>query len=296
MVNRDVNGGYISIKNDFCTHILETSLPPKKNLHELEQLFTETWELLDELLEKRGITRSNEASLAALPPNWSPIPNPRLEWFKQRRPSAPPSEYWHQNFGAFICATQIHLNLLGPNFFALLPKLYSFEYLTPLLYTRSPRFDTKQAHCTRPLVYRDNYPTDYIANAFPENIPATAAQYEEMIAKTPGFIRDYTFIAPRKFGTIEFRTGCSQQTFFEITAIAALKTAGFIAAGMNTSAPRTSREDFFEICKTGKIKPQALKQDLAELEKAVQQLPEQWQAPFNETKKRSETLLARHTI
>jgi len=272
-VNHDMAGGYIAIKNDFCTHILEVSLPPLKSVVTLSNIYNDTWGMLDAVLKKHGIHRKLGGSLSSLPENWETVPSKRLEWFKSRSTSKPTPEYWHRDFGAFICSTQIHLNVLDENFYEFLPKLYSFEYLTPLLFSNSHEFNAKNAHCVRPLVYRDNYPSSYIANAYPKKIPSCKKQYEQMISSTKDFIRDYTFIAPRRFGSIEFRAACSQDDFSQIMELAALKVAGFVAASASEHTHRTQMEQFYDVCRSGEVDQAILLNDFAELVLVAEKLP-----------------------
>lgn len=181
-------------------------------------------------------------------------------------------------FSAVMCATHVHLPATSPGVYGLLPFLYSYEYLIPLLFSTSHAFRGQSAHCVRPLMYRDSFTDSYPATAFPVQVPDSPDAHRALIAASYPFVRDYSFIVPRSFGTVEFRTACAQDS-----ARAALElTALYIAIwhlsrqGVMSAVPNP-RDHFYRVCELGLTGCDAnAGKDVGRLRIVCEQLPDVW--------------------
>lgn len=259
--------GQVIIKNDFCTHILEIAFPPLNSVLVFERLYKEVVGRIGDSLSTVGCNIKYGGSLDHVPIETVLVPNDnnhnkaRLEHLLNR--PLPNRRYTDRKFNAAISATQIHLNVFDRSFYKIMPSLYSFEYLFPLLFSNSKTFIGYSAHCVRPLIYRDNFSPSYKACAFPDPVPNTEASYDKMLSKSEHFIRDYTFIAPRTNGTVEYRSGCSQNESGDIVNMLALRVATYYAAE-NGKRPysRQSKEVFYQVCEAGFVPTEILETDL----------------------------------
>lgn len=181
-------------------------------------------------------------------------------------------------FSAVMCATHVHLPATSPGVYGLLPFLYSYEYLIPLLFSTSHAFRGQSAHCVRPLMYRDSFTDSYPATAFPVQVPDSPDAHRALIAASYPFVRDYSFIVPRSFGTVKFRTACAQDS-----ARAALElTALYIAIwhlsrqGVMSAVPNP-RDHFYRVCELGLTGCDAnAGEDVGRLRIVCEQLPDVW--------------------
>lgn len=201
----------------------------------------------------------------------------------------PKRPFSHRFFFAGMCSVHIHLNVLDDALYARLPALYSVEYLVPLLYSESPVFNGRRAHCTRPLMYRDGFCLAYRASAIPDPILTTPAAYRAFLAGSRGFIRDYTFIAPSRHGTVEFRAACVQPSLEALIEVLALRVAQVIgvARGYWRERPHL-RALFWNACLTGTAPQSMLDEDYAALNLVWPQMPDDLQEPLDRVLQRFE--------
>lgn len=279
----DTPTGIIDIKNDFCTHIFEVSFPPMRRMEELREMYREV----------AGITNAihTTLNLVIIPGGTQPRPpaettiiasNSDLE--KARilsivNRAVPPLPFSDRLFPAAMCSTQIHANILEASWFPRVPAYYAVEYLIPLLYSNSPSFNDLPAHCARLLMYRDGMPADYFANAIPPMLPTSPQEYNTLVTCSRDYVRDYSFLAPSRHGTIEFRAGCSQNTMEDILELLALRVA--LIAGVHQgawSARPHYREAFWQLCATGIAPTADITHDYHTLQRVRDDLPDDFAA------------------
>ena len=283
-VNRDVGTGYSSIKNDFCTHVLEAALSPCVSASELEELYIETWHHLAIALRNHGISIRSGAALNESQQDLILVPHPRRSWMEQRAVPSPRPPMWDTFFTTLICATQIHMNLLDDNFYQSLPALYAFEVLTPLLFSNSKGLLGQAAYCARPLAWRDNFALDYVVFGFPARVPKSRSEYVQMLASSRGFSRDYCFLAPRDHGTVEFRSADAQDSIADILELIGLKLASVTAAKVLSkiefSALDSDSNLFYHVCEHGILPKTFLQKCHSHFASAESAIPEEWRLPF----------------
>jgi hypothetical protein len=284
-VKRETPDGPLVMKNDFCSHIFEMAFPPVRSVAAFTGIYREAEVLAREVLGGFGISAQPGGSLAAMPreivqrASDSDHVQKRMDRYEGR--PLPRRPFSHRYFFAGMCSIHCHLNVLDDAFYPRLPAMYSVEYLVPLLYSESPVFNGRRAHCTRPLMYRDGFCLAYRATAIPEPIPATRAAYGEFIAHSRDFIRDYSFIAPSWRGTVEFRTACNQPSLDEIIEVLALRVALVmgVARGYWRERPNL-RALFWNACLTGTAPQSILDEDYAVLTRVWPELPDDLQEPL----------------
>jgi hypothetical protein len=291
-VSLETNDGYTSIKNDFCTHIIEVAVPPRQQALHLLDAMRSPWNSVSQAALKCGLTIHTGAILEKLPKNFQLLPHPRREWLP-KRPTPQSSLHCHKYFNIMMCSTQIHLNILAPKLFEFLPALYAAEYLIPLAYTNSKGTSAK-AHCLRPLIWQDSFIAEYKVFGFPSEVPASEEQYAAFLESSSDYQRDYTFIAPREFGTVEFRAGCAQDNFQDTLALAALRIAIVLAVykGLINSRP-DAKETFFKACRSGTFEPAVLQGHLSAIDKIANSIPSTWLPYFRNARERLERIRAK---
>lgn len=285
-VKRGTSTGLLVMKNDFCSHIFEVAFPPFRTVEQFRALYRETDELVRDVLAGFGIAVQPGGSLASLPeeivfrPSDSNYIDKRMDIFFARPLPARP--FSHRLFFAGMTSVHVHLNVLDDALYGRLPALYSVEYLVPLLYSESPVFNGRRAHCTRPLMYRDGFCEAYRASGLPDPVPTTAVAYRDFLAGAQGLIRDYSFIAPSWHGTVEFRTACSQPRLEDIIELLALRVAlvNGVARGDWHERPNL-RSLFWNACLTGSAPPSVLDEDYSILLRLQPELPEDLQQPLH---------------
>lgn len=259
--------GNLEIKNDYCTHILEFAFPPVIQPSDFITLFADIENQTRHLFDVLGLTVV-PGGVIEIPREFHICPShddsgQRTKQVLSR--ALPHKPLANLNFNAAIAATQIHLDLFDEKIYGCLPILYDLEYIIPLCFSESTNLFGCAAHCIRPLVYFDNFEDAYLANAVPISIPHSKAEYERLLGKTKGFIRDYSFIAPTAYRTIEFRTGCSQKDVNHILEMVAFRVVALMAC-LNKSpvSSGNSRKHFIDVCISGNA-PESFKADLNRL-------------------------------
>lgn len=253
-VNRDTEDGYISVKNDFCTHIIEFALPPRGSPSALRALYVEVYDDIANALEKRNLKIKFGGSLKTPPKEISILPgHPRTEWLATRDLPGGFNPLVFRYFTSLMCATQVHLNILDENFFRYLSRFYSLEFIFPLIFTNSSNYNGSTGHCVRPLAWEANFFPSYLATSFPTKIPTDQLAYSQMLLETVGFQRDYSFICPRQTGSVEFRSTCSQDSVEEILNLVAMRIAAANFASSSSPITLSNRDDFYSVCRTGRL-------------------------------------------
>jgi hypothetical protein len=284
--------GPVRVKTDFCTHIIEVVFPPLRELNAFELLYENVFDAIHRAAEQTDLEVRLGGSLDSLPADTilevgeSDQDGKRLRALLGRK--MPKTTYAVPMFQAGICATQVHLNILDDSFYDMLPLLYAYEYLIPLLFSNSKSFLGQSAHCVRPLVYRDNFDNDYLAHAYPVKIPTTRGDYESLLTNSQPFIRDYSFICPSKHGTVEFRTGCSQNTSIAVCELIALRIAIYLAAQQRIAvhAYDRRRETFYNVCEKRNVESQIIDQDSYLIKRCIGTLPRRMQECASDVWKR----------
>ncbi|MHB0939416.1 MAG: hypothetical protein ACYC6A_23730 [Armatimonadota bacterium] len=292
-VKREMPGGPLVMKNDFCSHIFEIAFPPVRSVDEFTEIYHEAEVLATEVLAGFGLRVRPGGSLAAMPEEIvlrasdSDDVQKRMDHYDSR--PLPKRPFSHRFFFAGMCSIHCHLNILDDALYSRLPAMYSVEYLVPLLYSESPVFNGRRAHCVRPLMYRDGFCLAYRASAIPDPIPTTRTAYRAFIAGSQGFIRDYTFIAPSWRGTVEFRTACVQPSLDELIEVLALRVALVLGVSRGYWHERPNLHAlFWNACLTGTAPQAVLDKDYAMLTRLQAELPEDLQVPLRRVLNRFE--------
>ena len=277
-IKKTTQFGEILLISEVCTHIIEIVFPPLSKLNNFELLYNEIVTNLITILNESNLIMFYKAILSEFPKNFiirtsSKTKNRLLNYDYNTK-----NKYSLNLFLILISSTQIHLNILDNKFYNNLLKYYHFEYLFPLLFSNSSNYEELNAHCIRPLLYKDNYHENYYANSFPEILPNTEYKYSQFLNKSVGFVRDYTLICPRpELQTVEFRTTCTQYDLNKILDIIALRVAihSLITNNINLKT-RNGRDFFYKVCETGIVKKEILQNDYNLLKKSIELIDKQY--------------------
>jgi hypothetical protein len=281
VVALETRSGRLEIKTDGFTHVLEVAFPPLRYPSELLTLYNEVWGGIRQEIEPLGLALQMGGCLPdeLVDRQSFPVSADSLERQRVLLTREMPHEPFSVDLlSAVMCATHVHLPAASPGVYGLLPFLYSYEYLIPLLFSTSHEFRGQTAHCVRPLMYRDSFTDSYPATAFPVQVPDSLDAHRALIAASHPFVRDYSFIVPRSFGTVEFRTACAQdsaQAALELTALYIaiwhLAQHGVMSAVANPCA------HFYRVCELGLAGCVAnVGEDIGRLKTVCEQLPAAW--------------------
>ena len=267
--------GNLEIKNDYCTHILEFAFPPVIQPSDFIALFADIENQTQHLFDVLGLIVVPGGAIE-IPSKFHMCPSHDDDGQRTKQVLSrvlPPKPLANIHFNAAIAATQIHLDLFDEKIYGCLPTLYDLEYIVPLCFSESTNLFGCAAHCIRPLVYFDNFEDAYLANAVPLTVPNSKTEYEKLLRGTKDFIRDYSFIAPTSYRTIEFRTGCSQKDVNHILEMVAFRVAALMAClDCSPVSSHNSRKRFIDACRSG-IAPESFKADLNRLVAFSKSLP-----------------------
>jgi hypothetical protein len=273
--------GRLEIKTDGFTHVLEVAFPPLRYPSEMLMLYDEAWGGILQEIEPLGLALQMGGCLSNELTDRQSFPVSADSLERQRvllTREIPQERFSVDLLSAVMCATHVHLPATSPGVYRLLPFLYSYEYLIPLLFSTSHEFNGQQAHCVRPLMYRDSFADSYPATAFPVHIPDAPDAHQALIAASHPFVRDYSFIVPRSFGTVEFRTACAQpsaQAALELTAL--YIAIWHLAQAEIMSAVANPRAHFYRVCEVGSVGVDAaVSADITRLKTVCEQLPSAW--------------------
>jgi len=278
-VNQDLGAGYVSVKNDYATHIIEAAFPPISTPSELKSLYEDTWGRIRFEAKKNGLFIENGALISTQPPNFELISNVRSSQFLNRNvPDGIPG-FSNKYLPSLVCSTQLHLNILDEKFYSELPLYYSFEFLVPLLFSNSKTASPRQAHCMRLLLWQQYFEPDYKAFAIPLSIPRNHLEYQNFLESSQNFVRDYCYIAPRTFDTVEFRAACSQDNIDKILQLSALRFATAVAVEKKLLKEESNiQTNFIQACAFGKVSNDLLDRTMFVLSEVHSLLPSEWQA------------------
>jgi gamma-glutamylcysteine synthetase len=252
--NFDYEFGYVSVKNDFCTHIIEFALPPVSDPLQFSEIYLKTLNDIETALKSILLSIRKGSTLPTFPSDTVFIPgHSRLEWFRGRELPLPKSHLTHRFFTTMMCATQVHLNISSNTFYRLLPSLYALDVIVPLVFANGTNFNGEIAHCPRVIAWCQNFPEKYLAAGYPENIPDNGNKYEKMIANSADFQRDYTLITPRQSGSVEFRSACSQDSLESILQLIAFRIACVVASVNCSTHLIPDRASYIQAALTGNI-------------------------------------------
>ena len=238
-VSKDTEFGFIAVKPDFAWHILEIALPPRGNLLELTALLEKVLFEIDSALKKSGLSRLNLSCLPDVPVTMDLVELDRLRGHinvlqKQKIDSM----YAVPTFPALIVATHVHLNVLEEGTYALLPDLYKHETEARDRYSRTQVFRGISTNTHRENFYRTSLGPNYKLCDIPAIVPASLAEYCDLFNNSEKLFpndmffeaRDLTSIRPTRFGTLEFRSGCSFLETSKIIEIVQFRMKSFLMA------------------------------------------------------------------
>jgi hypothetical protein len=274
-VNLELRNGYVAVKNDYCSHILEIAFPPENDPTQFAAIYEDVWSTVSNAAKSRGFELVRKGYLPLEPVEL--LYTERTDWFVNRTLGQKP--YADRHFGSKICAAQTHFNILSDSFYSSLSRLYSLEYLFPLAFSSSATVhDGRKVRCIRPLIYRDNFPENYGPVGVPLEIPTSAKEYADFLAKSSHQVkRDYTFIAPRPFGSVEFRSACVQPNLDKLLEVVALRAASIeICTNEIGRSKNDSYELFYDVCEGSLPAKEKLDFDLERLSLANQTKDSVW--------------------
>jgi hypothetical protein len=229
-LGKEYSEGYLSLKMDSFTHIVEIALPPIFSPERIKQILEDTWTSVVQASDRLGLVIIQDNSYLPNPSGAQFMPNfTRAQWMLDReKPKARGlSNYDPELFLGTMTSTQVHLNA-EKDIYPQLPKLYEFEYLISILFRnqsmQDPAFDNRN------MTWLSVFPPSYCAAGIPDPIPFERRQYEALIEKTQDFRKDYGFIVPRKTGSIEFRTADSQPSSDSTLELIAFRIGTLIAS------------------------------------------------------------------
>lgn len=238
-VSRDTELGFIAIKPDFAWHILEISLPPRKNLEDLKSLLENVFLEVDRALAKVGLQRLDLSCLPEVPEKMELVELDRLSdiksTFNQKilgKPTIDP------HFPAYIAATHIHVNAGNEHSIAILPKLFQIDSNIAPKFSRAQWFEGRHYDNVRTNFYADTLGDQYYLHTIPRNIPDSITSLVSLMNESKflfpkdGFfpVRNMSYIRPSRYGTIEFRSSCSFKDLQKLIDIARWRCAQLIVA------------------------------------------------------------------
>lgn len=248
--------GELVVCNDACTHILEVAFPVFNSLDHFRNVYVETWDLLHSVLQSLGLKIHYGGALEPRSeifwrPKETDPDGTRLARFLSRTPLNNP--LYHQDFPAWFAATHVSLTLPDAEAYRLLPKYYAFEFLSPLAFSTSRKFQGVERHCIRPLAWFQNFPEEDPLVGIPGNIPTEIAEYDR--ARESACCRDYSFVSIRGGNRLEFRSTCSQETVDDLIDAIQLRLAvDRLVQQMDLPIQGISpRADFLEVAEEGMI-------------------------------------------
>ncbi len=247
--------GYFSVKNDFCTHVLEVATPPSECFMELVSWLGDCLEAFKDSSRVTGLTALSAASLDTLPTGiLIDTTHPRYGAFDRLPLSVGDKRFQYRFFTTLMCATQFHFECGDRDPYTEARMSYVFEFLVPYLFSNSGRVLGESAHCVRPLVWRDSLPKSYWLNCIPVPAPLTRQEVSKWSQDYASFIRDYSFAKVTDIGTIEFRGGCSQPDISRLSGLLKLRLLISKLVSENTRyLSELDRDEYFSVCQTGEL-------------------------------------------
>ncbi|MEI6398838.1 MAG: hypothetical protein WCO71_08720 [Pseudomonadota bacterium] len=238
-VSKDTERGFIAIKPDFAWHILEISLPPRKDLNALKNLLDRTIFEVDACLAKANLTRLNLSCLPDVPQDAELVDLDRLRGhIDTLKNQDSVSIYSVPIFPALIVATHVHLNVLNEQTYRLIPELYATETVARERFSRVQNYRGQKSNNHREKFYQISLGPDYRLCDIPSPIPASIADYCALFNSSAKVFpndkffgaRDLTAIRPTRYGTLEFRSSCSFLDSDKIMDIVRFRIKTFVEA------------------------------------------------------------------
>jgi hypothetical protein len=238
-IGKDTKTGFIAIKPDFAWHILEVSLPPRRNLIEIQELIESVLREIDRALEKAFLRRLTISSLPRPPKSMELVDMARMQGFTSSvRQKNGDNPFLDPMFPAYITATHVHLNAFDREALSIWPHLYSIEASIGEIYCRAKSFAGQKVESVRSEFLRHTMGDSYKLKGIPEHIPNSVDDYLDALnTSDPAFpndkffpVRDVSYIRPSRFGTIEFRSACSSPEVSELVEICAWRITQLVAA------------------------------------------------------------------
>lgn len=275
-VQKNSDFGLVVVKPDAFSHLLEIAFPPVPSISDFANLYSEVIEDLSGALEKAALHIQHGGCLNDLPLNYQVMASSEMQLARTRvleKRNLPASNLAIPLFTGVIASTQVHLDHSSHAIWNEIHPLYRTEYLFPLLFSASNKFRGEEAHCVRPLIYRHNLNDHYVLTGFPSTLPDSVPDYEQLQQQS-WFIKDYSLIVPRAFGTIEFRGVDSLPTCDSISQMLALRlTTRSIAPEVEPY--ENQRGHYYAVCETGKCETGLLETHLLKIKQAANRFPSQ---------------------
>lgn len=239
--------GHLRIGPDFAHHILEISFPPIQDIEILADLYFDTKEFLESILNKLDYTISPSSKIDLDGKKFELLEMERLKGHSNELKKINPNG--NSLFPATITSTHIHLNILDYEYFKNLKSLYFSELISLNL------FEKKENLENRLRLYNENLGSAYLLKTIPENIPTTIKEYVDLYNRSaPLFphnkhfpVKDLCFIRPTSFGTVEFRGLSTVQDRNILKKCLYFKKLQALLIKELNQKPRNESVDFFSI-------------------------------------------------
>jgi hypothetical protein len=270
--------GPLTIKHDYCTHLLEIAYPPCESHSAFTSLYDQVWGRLRDAASVVSGEFTDGSYLSTLPTGFmfAEINSTIKRTIRLVHRHLPKSALAAPHFLAQMAATQVTLEISDQYLFANYRSIYSLLYLVPLLFSEPFIVGNKNYRAIRPLVYRDNLPGHPLAGV-PPSIPTDRSAYQQTLLQIPGALRDYSFVASRAGGLVEFRIGCAQDSSIRISRLVALIHAIVLYAPYRQcdDDPATTLYDY---CEFGTLAETAAA-DLLAVKRIIDGLPTNYRVP-----------------
>lgn len=217
-VSRDTPWGFIAVKPDFAWHILEMSLPPRRDLADLKSLMEDVFAEVDRSLHAVGLVRLDMSALPNIPEKMDLVQFERLAGSEECLVQEDGSDLTvFSKFPALIAATHIHINAANEQDLALLPMLFQLDPYVSEKFTRKTTFRGQIFTDLRKELYSKNFGEDYYLHTIPKDVPDSLEKICDLMNRSrPIFpndrffpVRNMSFVRPSRHGTFEFRSSCS---------------------------------------------------------------------------------------
>jgi hypothetical protein len=275
-------GVTLEVKPDFAFNVVELSLGVltyglfRELTPVVLERFFETLGTLGLRIEKRSVVNSRRDQIEI-------VPLPRLagylEQFEEDRKSLV-GKPWYP---AEIASIQVHVESLTQDFFDLAPYFFIQEFIFNKKYNFGTSFEfSNPSGVGRFGYYEKSLGEKYLLKTIPEKIYDGIAQYEEYAdASIPYFkedpispVRDLTFVRPRSFGTIEFRSACTNSDFRVIDELVLQRIAQVITGMGVLEKSEEQRKAFIEQSRKlwideGESKQSRLSKDISDINEKV---------------------------
>jgi hypothetical protein len=292
----DCRFGAIKLSFEGYPHQVEAALPPVEGLDELIALHEAVWGLIGAVAGEMGLELGRGAyfrapgdvRLSSLTPAAK-----RLRFVRFEDAARRDGLFSSRTYLASVCSTQVHLDVGPQEAFELLPALYSYMYVVPALFSVSRSlWDPDLVHNVRMLVLRDSYPPDYPLALFPLEIPTSPEHHQRLILACDGG-RDYSLVAPRAFGTLEFRAADAQTDPERLAELCAFYLLLVRAAAAGVLPVREEAAAlYWRTCQSGAPDPELLLADLIAMGAVAFELPDPVREAFSRLLKRAHRVAA----